>query len=158
MLKHEPATQHGKANLQVHIGHQGGRRGAAESHDQQEVARTAAILKRDGRSDLFFDYCLPIANRLKQSSAVAKWLSEEKSDAVKLVRDYVDTVDKTFAAAAAGSGEGEATTAERAATVQAFDKLREELQRKPDHPVHRLLKAFYQEERRKNVRLAPTYW
>ena len=126
--------------------------------DQQEVARTAAILKRDGRSDLFFDYCLPIANRLKQSSAVAKWLSEEKSDAVKLVRDYVDTVDKTFAAAAAGSGEGEATTAERAATVQAFDKLREELQRKPDHPVHRLLKAFYQEERRKNVRLAPTYW
>jgi hypothetical protein len=28
----------------------------------------------------------------------------------------------------------------------AFKRLREELQRKPDHPVHSLLKAFYLEE------------
>ena len=117
--------------------------------DLQEVAKTAAILRRDGRYNLFFDYYLPFAGRFKKSEAVNKWLSEEPSESANEIRAYAKSIDKAFTAAAkVGAGD---KGAQWAGFDKSFKQLQEELQRKPDHPVHRLLKAFYLEEMRKKT-------
>ena len=113
--------------------------------DPRPIAQTAAVLSRDGRYNLFLDYFLPLADRFRQSAAVKKWVIEEKSGAAPLVRDYAATMAEFIAAppeTAAGTG-GRRTEKSSSASLR---QLRDELQRKPDHPVHRLLKAFYVEE------------
>ena len=112
----------------------------------REIVQTAAILKRDGRYNLFLDYFLPLADRFKRSAAVQKWLDEQKSDAAPAIRDYAGSIDRIFAAAPGDGGSGALPGEPQPAYVAAFRQLREELQRKPDHPVHKLLKAFYVEE------------
>ncbi|HEX9024478.1 MAG TPA: hypothetical protein VF799_11635 [Geobacteraceae bacterium] len=118
----------------------------------REIAQTAAVLKRDGRYNLYLDYFLPIANRFKQSPAVKKWLEEQKPEQADPVRNYLGSVDEIFAALPA-SGNSSQKIAASSSTGESFRQLREDLQRKPDHPVHRLLRAFYLEEMRKS----PTY-
>ncbi|HEY6872894.1 MAG TPA: hypothetical protein VI298_09240 [Geobacteraceae bacterium] len=113
--------------------------------DPQGIAQTASILSRDGRYNLFLDYFLPLADRFKQSAAVKKWVAEEKSGSAALVRDYAASMDALLAALPGGGNGGQARHA-GAQSAAALRQLREELQRKPDHPVHRLLKAFYVEE------------
>lgn len=109
--------------------------------DGQEVARTAAALRHDGRYNLFLDYFLPVAERLKQSEAVGKWLDYQKGDLGTLVREYVNSAEKVYAPTASGNN-----PALQSANAAKFLQLREELQRNPDHPLHRLIKAFYVEE------------
>jgi hypothetical protein len=115
--------------------------------DPQEPVRTAGILRRDGRYNLFLDYYLPLSRRFKQSPAVRNWLETEDSDTVKTIREKIDAIDVAFAGASRGTG-GVTKDAGRPAFIEG---LREELQRKPDHPVHRLLKAFYLEEMQKDT-------
>jgi hypothetical protein len=112
----------------------------------REIAQTAAILKRDGRYNLFLDYFLPLAERFKRSAAVQKWLAGQKSDAAPAIRNYAGSIDRIFAAPPAESGSAALQGDAQPAYVAAFRQLREELQRKPDHPVHKLLKDFYVEE------------
>jgi hypothetical protein len=112
----------------------------------REIAQTAAILKRDGRYNLFLDYFIPLADRFKRSAAVKKWLAEQKSDATPAIRDYAGAIDRIFAAAPGETGSGAPPDGAQQAYAAAFRLLREELQRKPDHQVHKLLKAFYVEE------------
>ena len=114
----------------------------------REVRQTAVALKQDGRYDLYLDYFLPLASRMKQSPAIARWLEEQKSDSATVIRDYVNGVEKLFGA---GPEETSTSSAVESAYVKAFQPLREELQRKPDHPVHALLKSFYLEELSKST-------
>jgi hypothetical protein len=115
--------------------------------DSREIARTAAVLKHDGRYNLYLDYDLPLAARFKQSPAVRKWLDEQKPDVSNIIRGYVNAIDQVFAGGSGGKTNGSDMTALSASMQQ----LREELQRKPDHPVHKLLKAFYTEEMETNT-------
>jgi hypothetical protein len=119
--------------------------------DPREIAQTAAILKRDGRYNLFLDYFLPLADRFWQSAAVKAWLEDQKSDAAPLIREYVGAINDIFSAPLGPGGTvGSEMKGKDGTTFSAsFRKLREDLQRKPDHPVHRLLKAFYDEEMQK---------
>ena len=110
----------------------------------REVNQVAAVLKQDGRYNLFLDYFLPLAGRVKQSTAIKKWLEGQKTDTTAVIRDYVNSIDQLYASAPD-------TAADGAPYVAAFQQLREELQRKPDHPLHRLLKDFYMEEMQKNT-------
>lgn len=121
--------------------------------DPREVARTAAILKRDGRYNLYLDYFLPLADRFKNSAAVKNWLQDQKSDTEPLVRDYADSITGIFSAPLAPDGTAKTDTKGKAGTsfTVAFRKLREDLQRKPDHPVHKLLRSFYDEELQKTT-------
>jgi hypothetical protein len=114
--------------------------------DAGEITRTAATLRRDGRFNLFLDYFTPLGSRLKNSAAVKSWLDQEKGEPSKVVRDYLTSGSRIFSAQAGAGG----TVPADPATAR-FGQLREELQRKPDHPVHRLLKAFYEEELGRNT-------
>jgi hypothetical protein len=110
----------------------------------REVNQVAAVLKQDGRYNLFLDYFLPLAGRVKQSPAFKKWLEGQKAESTAVIRDYVNSIDQIFAAAPDAVADG-------APYVASFQQLREEMQRKPDHPMHRLLKDFYMEEMQKNT-------
>lgn len=111
----------------------------------REIAQSAAVLQRDGRYNLFLDYFLPLADRFKQSPAVQKWLEGEKGESAAAVRNYAGAIDRIFAASPGTDG---AVAGPVAASLQ---QLRGELQRKPDHPVHHLLQAFYVEEMHKST-------
>jgi hypothetical protein len=110
----------------------------------REVNQVAAVLKQDGRYNLFLDYFLPLAGRVKQSPAIKKWMDGQKADTTGVIRDYVNSIDQIFASAPDTAVDG-------APYVASFQQLREEMQRKPDHPVHRLLKELYMEEMQKNT-------
>jgi hypothetical protein len=110
----------------------------------REVSQVAAVLKQDGRYNLFLDYYLPLAGRVKQSPAIKKWLEGQKTDTTAVIRDYVNSIDQIFASAPDAAADG-------TPYVAAFQQLREEMQRKPDHPMHRLLKDLYMEEMQKNT-------
>ena len=112
----------------------------------EEIARTAAVLQRDGRYNLFLDYFLPLADRFKQSDAVKKWLEGQKNDSSAAVQAYAATIDRQFAA-----DPGSRKSAGLTTSTGPLHQLREELQRKPDHPVHLLLKEFYVEETGKDT-------
>jgi hypothetical protein len=107
--------------------------------DAGEIARTAATLRRDGRFNLFLDYYTPLGARLRDSAAVRKWLDGEKGEQAAAIREYLAASQGIFTARTGVEGTARAR------------QLREELQRKPDHPVHRLLKMFYEEECAKNT-------
>jgi hypothetical protein len=121
--------------------------------DPREIAQTAAILKRDGRYNLYLDYFLPLTERFRQSAAVKNWLEDQKSDAAPLIRDYVNSITEIFSAPLNPDGtvKSEVTGKEGTTFSASFRKLREDLQRKPDHPVHKLLKSFYEEEMQKTT-------
>jgi hypothetical protein len=119
--------------------------------DPQGIAQTASILKRDGRYDLFLDYFLPLANRFRQSGAVRKWLANQQTDSAQAIHEYISSINEVFSAAPGGSNNGETMSKVQPSFVASFRQLREELQRKPDHPVHKLLKAFYLEEMQRNT-------
>jgi len=112
----------------------------------REMMRTASVLKQDGRYNLFLDYYLPLAERFKRSDAVRMWLEEATADDASVaIREYRDAITETVVVA---PEEVSATAPPKGqpAYFASFKSLREELQRKPDHPVHRLLKAYYLEE------------
>jgi hypothetical protein len=112
----------------------------------REMMRTASDLKRDGRYNLFLDYYLPLAERFKRSDAVRMWLEEVTADTTSVaIREYRDAITETVVVAPE-EGSATAPPKEQPAYFASFKSLREELQRKPDHPVHRLLKAYYLEE------------
>lgn len=111
----------------------------------REVRQTAASLKQDGRYNLFLDYFLPLATRVRQSPAIRQWIETQPADATATIRGYVDTIDRLFAGGTDGAPAKTAATPE-SSFAASFQALREELQRKPEHPVHKLLKAFYLEE------------
>jgi hypothetical protein len=114
--------------------------------DIRAIAQTSSTLKRDGRYDLFFDYFLPLAERFKRSPAVKNWLEAHNSEPdVALIREYSSTIDEVFVTA---SNQDKLKSKSKGLPQfdATFKKLREELQRKPDHPMHTLLKAFYVEE------------
>jgi hypothetical protein len=119
--------------------------------DPQGIAQTASILKRDGRYDLFLDYFLPLASRFRQSGVVRKWLANQMTDSAEAIHEYVSSINEVFAAAPGGGSGSEMMGKPRPSYVASFRQLREELQRKPDHPVHKLLKAFYLEELQRNT-------
>jgi hypothetical protein len=81
---------------------------------------------------------------------VKKWLEKQNPDSTTVIRNYVNLVDEAFAAVPAGADKGAAKGAGLSSFDESFRQLREELQRKPDHPVHKLLRAFYLEELQKN--------
>jgi hypothetical protein len=110
----------------------------------REVRQTAAVLKQDGRYNLFLDYFLPLATRVRQSPAIRQWIETQPATSAATIRGYVDSIDRLFTGAD-GTGTG-ATSAPESSYTASFQALREELQRKPEHPVHKLLKAFYLEE------------
>ena len=117
-----------------------------------ELVRTAAILRRDGRFNLFLDYYIPLAERIKQSGVVKEWLKENTSEAAAAVREYVGSIENLFTAVTEGGygGDLKGTVAALPPYASALQGLREELQRKPDHPLHKLLRSFYLEEMQKN--------
>jgi hypothetical protein len=117
----------------------------------REIIQTAEVLKRDGRYNLFYDYFLPLAGRLKQSPAVKRWVEEHPSDSAKEISAYVNSLEYLVAAVSGGSSAEEGKGAGVTTYDASFRKLREELQRKPDHPVHRLLRAFHREEMQKST-------
>lgn len=117
----------------------------------REITQTAEILKRDGRYNLFLDYFLPLAGRLKQSPAVKRWIEEHPSDVAKEIGEYVNSIEHLVAVVPGASGSVEGKEAYPATFDASFKKLREELQRKPDHPVHKLLRAFHTEEMQKTT-------
>jgi hypothetical protein len=113
--------------------------------DPREISQTAAVLKRDGRYNLFLDYFIPLSERFKTSPAVKKWLAAHNAETTQPVRDYLKDVDDVFAPALNRSDSG-SQGVPGDSLAASFRKLREELQREPDHPVHKLIKAFYVEE------------
>jgi hypothetical protein len=117
----------------------------------RDVRQTAVALKQDGRYNLYLDYFLPLSSRIKQSPAIKRWIEEQKSDTASIVRNYTDSVEKLFAAGPDSTATNTAGSSEEAAFVASFQPLREEMQRKPDHPMHKLLKAFYLEELQKTT-------
>lgn len=118
----------------------------------REITQTAALLKRDGRYNLFLDYYLPLAVRFKNSDAVKTWLEGQKPDGtVTAVREYATSIDELVIEPPAEKAAAETTSKAQPAYMASLRKLREELQRKPDHPVHRLLKDFYLEELQKST-------
>jgi hypothetical protein len=114
--------------------------------DPREISQTATILRRDGRYNLFLDYFLPLANRFKRSAAVQKWLAEQKPDQAAAVQAYAGAIAELIAAPSGGMSDHEGKPNDQSALTAPLRQLREELQRKPDHPVHKLLRAFYVEE------------
>ena len=118
--------------------------------DPGPIAQTAAVLSRDGRYNLFLDYFLPLAERFRQSTAVKTWLAGDTSGAAPLVRDYAASMDELFAAPPETGAGGDTRRTGKSFSAP-LRQLRDELQRKPDHPVHRLLKAFYVEEMGKST-------
>jgi len=116
----------------------------------REITQTAEVLKRDGRYNLFLDYFLPLAGRLKQSPAVKRWIEEHPSDSAKEINEYVNQIEQLVATVPGGSNADVGKGAVVSSYDASFKKLREELQRKPDHPVHGLLRAFHTEEMQKN--------
>ncbi len=117
----------------------------------REMMLTASVLKRDGRYNLFLDYYLPLAERFRKSDAVRVWLEETKSDDLAgAIREYRDSIAELVVTPPAEAGAAAPST-KQPAYFASFKKLREELQRKPDHPVHRLLKDYYLEEIRQTT-------
>lgn len=114
----------------------------------REIGQTASTLKQDGRYSLFLDYYLPLAGRLKQSPALQKWIEDNRTDTTATIRTYAASIDEYFKA---GSGAAVDDAAARSAVIASFQQMREEMQRKPDHPLHKLLKAFYAEEMQKTT-------
>lgn len=114
--------------------------------DPREISQTAATLRRDGRYNLFLDYFLPLADRFKRSAAVQKWLAEQQPDPAAAIHAYAGAIDELFAAPSGGGSDDKGKPNDQPALTASLRQLREELQRKPDHPVHKLLKAFYVEE------------
>lgn len=120
--------------------------------NSREITQTASILKRDGRYNLFLDYYIPLAERFKNSDAVKKWLETEKPDGpVSAVREYAASIDTFIIEPTPKASAPETAPKEQPVYAATFGKLREELQRKPDHPVHKLLKDFYLEELQKST-------
>jgi hypothetical protein len=117
----------------------------------REITQTADVLKHDGRYSLYLDYYFPLAGRLKQSLAVKRWVEEHPSDSAKEINEYVNAIENLVAAVPGGKNGEEGKGAVVSSYDASFRKLREELQRKPDHPVHRLLKAFHTEEMQKTT-------
>jgi hypothetical protein len=117
----------------------------------REITQTAELLKRDGRYNLFLDYFVPLAGRLKQSLAMKRWIEEHPSDTAKEINDYVNSIEYLVDAVSGGSNSEESKGAVLTSLDATFRKLREELQRKPDHPVHSLLRAFHAEEMQKTT-------
>ncbi len=112
-----------------------------------EITQTASILKRDGRYNLFLDYYLPLAERFKKSDAVKNWLDKETpDDMTAAIRAYAGSIDDIVVETPAEVAAVAASPKEQPAFFASFKKLREELQRNPDHPVHKLLRDFYLEE------------
>jgi hypothetical protein len=118
--------------------------------DPREIAQSATVLKRDGRYNLFLDYFVPLAERFKASTAVKGWLEAHNTETGRPVRDYLNSIDEIFAPALNRSDAGSQGTSGDPLAAS-FRKLREELQREPDHPVHKLIKAFYVEEIQKTT-------
>jgi len=117
-----------------------------------EITQTAAILKRDGRYNLFLDYYLPLAERFKKSDAVKDWLEEETpGETTAAIRAYAGSIDDIIVETPAEVSAVAASPKEQPTYLASFKKLREELQRKPDHPVHKLLRDFYLEESRQKT-------
>ena len=116
-----------------------------------EITQTAEVLKRDGRYNLFLDYFVPLAGRIKQSLAVKRWIDEQPSDTTREIKEYVNSIEYLVDAVPGGSGAEEVKGAVSSSYDASFRKLREELQRNPDHPVHRLLRAFHTEEMQKST-------
>ncbi|WP_162604616.1 hypothetical protein [Geomonas edaphica] len=110
----------------------------------REVRQTSAALKKDGRYNLYLDYFLPLASRIKQSPAIKKWVSAQRPETATASLAYINAVDKLFA----GTAPAEVPTDTQ--LVASFQSMREEMQRNPDHPTHNLLKLFYLEEIQKN--------
>ena len=117
----------------------------------REITQTAEVLKRDGRYNLFLDYFLPLASRLKQSPSVKRWIEEHPSDSAKEINEYVNSIEHLVAAVPGVNNAEEVKGAVVSSYDVSFKKLREELQRKPDHPVHRLLRSFHTEEMQKTT-------
>lgn len=117
----------------------------------REVRQTAVALKQDGRYNLYLDYFIPLSTRVKGSPAFKRWIEEQKSDSTPVIRDYANSIERLFAAGPDGEQQTTAGNTGEAAFVATFQALREEMQRKPDHPVHKLLKAFYLEELQKTT-------
>jgi hypothetical protein len=113
----------------------------------REVRLTSAALKQDGRYNLYLDYFLNLANRIKQSPAVKKWISAQKPETGTASLAYVSAIEKYFAGGITGTADAPSDTA----FVASFQTMREEMQRNPDHPTHSLLKLFYLEEIQKNT-------
>lgn len=111
----------------------------------REVRQTSEVLKKDGRYNLYLDYFLPLASRIKQSPAIGKWIDAQKPETANSTQAYISGIDKQFA------GAGTSDTASDIALVASFKSMREEMQRNPDHPTHNLLKLFYLEEIQKNT-------
>ena len=105
----------------------------------REVRLTSAALKKDGRYNLYLDYFLPLAGRIRESPAIRRWLSAQRPETAATILAYVDGADRLFAAAAADAPADPQLAA-------SFQSMREEMQRNPDHPVHTLLRLFYLEE------------
>ncbi len=117
----------------------------------REVNQTAAVLRQDGRYNLFLEYFQPLAGRVKQSPAIKKWIDGQKAEDTAVIRDYINSVDQIFATALDNSADTAAKSAGGSRFIAPFQQLREELQRKPDHQAHRLLKEFYVEEIQKQT-------
>jgi hypothetical protein len=117
----------------------------------QEVSQTASILKKDGRYNLFLDYYLPFAERFKNSDALKKWLENgQTGETDSAIKEFAASVNRVYEVSTVDSSAAKIAVIEPQSYVTTFRKLREDLQRKPDHPVHRLLKDFYLEELQKN--------
>ena len=117
----------------------------------REVRQTLAALKQDGRYNLYLDYFIPLASRVKQSPAISTWITGQQSETVSVIPAYTSAIETLFADESDSDTKGTAGTPSAATFVASFQTLREEMQRKPDHPVHKLLKSFYFEEFLKNT-------
>jgi hypothetical protein len=117
----------------------------------REVRQTSAALRQHGRYNLYLDYFLPLASRIKQSPAIKKWISGQKPETATTSLAYTTNIEKLFASGSDRIANGTADTPTDATVVKSFQSLREEMQRNPDHPTHNLLKLFYLEEIQKNT-------
>ena len=115
-----------------------------------EARQTATALRQDGRYSLYLAYFVPLSTRVKESQAFKKWISEQKADIAPIIRDYANSIERLFAGVPGGMQTVPEVT-EEAQFAASFKTLREELQRKPDHPLHKLLRAFYLEELQKTT-------
>jgi hypothetical protein len=114
----------------------------------REVTQTAAVLRQDGRYNIFQEYFQPLASRIKQSPAIKNWIDNHKPEETAVMRDYINQIEQIYSAT---GSDATAKASNGASFVTAFQQLREEMQRKPDHPMHRLLKDLYAEEMQKNT-------
>ncbi|MBI4691060.1 MAG: hypothetical protein HY754_12475, partial [Nitrospirae bacterium] len=109
--------------------------------DERLMGNIIRKLKKDSRLELFYNYLLPLSERLYNSQSIKSFRYEKEDgweDIAALEKDVFESLAKMK------SPDNELET-------QTLEKIRKILSREKDHPIHKLLRKLYYENGRKDL-------